>query len=1186
MRQISQHVWKSALSWWSGKRALRRVLRGTQSYSVVSACVEMLEPREVPSATPVFRVPANPDPLRSLGPQSTLVVRVDFTDEVLEGVYSNFSDSDVRDAYSEVNNFYTRQSFGKLTFPENRLTIVPDNIELPFTSADLEGSSNGPDRIVKAVEKKLRGLGYNLKDYLHLTIIHPYLEGKKFDYSGLGLMPGNRLLLNANINAEVWAHELGHNAGAPHAGIFDPKDPLAAVADPKLMKFVEAPTRLDLMDADGLVDISNNGDMFALRKAQFGWLDLGTNVVNVTQSGTFRLSATNDGTEQDDRVYALRIRRNATQEYWLEYRGGSGIMVTLHNYGGDKKLGLLDMTPNSNPTGVDEDFMDSPLFTGRPFDDFGAKIHIMPVEAFPGDGIDVLVTVGDVPDNHAPTATMTVYDYLGGTPVEDATVLPYQSLAFTATGQDLDGDGTHVLWEIGDRYSVWDRTTVIHSWDRPGSYPVRLTVNDGRGGISHYVKMITVSDSPLTSSIVLAHQPEFDRRPNQVTLGEQFGADVASDGRQRSVVVWSDQNAGTVLAQRFEGTQPSGPEITVGRSVSSVVKPSVAMAQNGDFVVVWQGSDSQAGTTGIFGQKFDAIGQVLGDQFEVTSDSGDIFHLPNVAMDPVAGRFVVSWNRALRDYSRYENHYTAEYRLFDADGHAVAESRAMTNTQTTASTAVAMNSAGEVVIGWGERGSERVNVFAQRLHADGTLNGTPLPVRDTRSTNRLKIEAAFAPDGGFAFVVGSVSEYDSEVTEAILSIFQADGTRLAKVSVSDFPFGRETSPALAIDGDGHPIVTWHKDGFVVARIFSREGVGLSDRTYASYFASPTTTSVAVLGDSASLVVVSQSQFPGQDNFDPFLRFFAVSTPIITEPDFVSTPINKAVSVFVSGNDTNPLPGPMTLSLPVTPTFGTVSINQNRTPADLADDLVVFTPRVGFQGMEEIVYQVTNSLGVSAYGTLRVHVGEPDPSASGNPVFALADSFSTKEDVVLKAAGIGVLKNDSRVNVDKLTAELVSGTSHGTLTFKPNGSFTYKPAANFSGTDSFIYRVSNGQNQSRPATVTLRVDPVADKPTFTIPKTLSGMVGSEIDFPLKAELIDTDGSETIAVKLSGLPATATLNRGTKLSDGTWQLTSNDFKGLKVQVPALGTFTLKMTCISTESLSGTMATSTASLRLQVT
>ena len=39
--------------------------------------------------------------------------------------------------------------------------------------------------------------------------------------------------------------------------------------------------------------------------------------------------------------------------------------------------------------------------------------------------------------------------------------------------------------------------------------------------------------------------------------------------------------------------------------------------------------------------------------------------------------------------------------------------------------------------------------------------------------------------------------------------------------------------------------------------------------------------------------------------------------------------------------------------------------------------------------------------------------------------------------------------------------LASGPSHGTLTLNANGSFTYTPAANFNGSDSFTYRASDG-----------------------------------------------------------------------------------------------------------------------------
>ena len=45
----------------------------------------------------------------------------------------------------------------------------------------------------------------------------------------------------------------------------------------------------------------------------------------------------------------------------------------------------------------------------------------------------------------------------------------------------------------------------------------------------------------------------------------------------------------------------------------------------------------------------------------------------------------------------------------------------------------------------------------------------------------------------------------------------------------------------------------------------------------------------------------------------------------------------------------------------------------------------------------------------------------------------------------------------------------------------DGSFSYTPAANFSGPDSFIYRASDGLLDSGPATVNIVVTPVNDAP---------------------------------------------------------------------------------------------------------
>jgi VCBS repeat-containing protein len=96
-----------------------------------------------------------------------------------------------------------------------------------------------------------------------------------------------------------------------------------------------------------------------------------------------------------------------------------------------------------------------------------------------------------------------------------------------------------------------------------------------------------------------------------------------------------------------------------------------------------------------------------------------------------------------------------------------------------------------------------------------------------------------------------------------------------------------------------------------------------------------------------------------------------------------------------------------------------------------------------------------------------------------------DAYSTAEDTPLTVAAPGVLANDSDPEHDPLSAVLVSGPSHGTLTLNPDGSFTYTPATNHTGSDSFTYQASDGTLASELATVTLTVTAANDPPTVTV-----------------------------------------------------------------------------------------------------
>ncbi len=83
------------------------------------------------------------------------------------------------------------------------------------------------------------------------------------------------------------------------------------------------------------------------------------------------------------------------------------------------------------------------------------------------------------------------------------------------------------------------------------------------------------------------------------------------------------------------------------------------------------------------------------------------------------------------------------------------------------------------------------------------------------------------------------------------------------------------------------------------------------------------------------------------------------------------------------------------------------------------------------------------------------------TATNKAPTAAADAYSTAEDTTLTVNAPGVLGDDSDPDHDPLSAVLVSGPSHGTLTLNADGSFTYSPKDNFNGTDSFTYRASDG-----------------------------------------------------------------------------------------------------------------------------
>lgn len=171
-----------------------------------------------------------------------------------------------------------------------------------------------------------------------------------------------------------------------------------------------------------------------------------------------------------------------------------------------------------------------------------------------------------------------------------------------------------------------------------------------------------------------------------------------------------------------------------------------------------------------------------------------------------------------------------------------------------------------------------------------------------------------------------------------------------------------------------------------------------------------------------------------------------------------------------------------------PALGTVAVNANGT--------FTFTATPGRAGTGSFTYRVSDG---SATPSAPVTVTITLTPVDDGPVVANPDSgglYTTPEDTPLTIGanvpattgiGVGLLSNDTTHPndvFDPVSIRIVrQPTSGGTVTVNAAvpGGFTYTPAPNFSGNDTFDYVVNDSFNDSNVATVTISVTPVNDPP---------------------------------------------------------------------------------------------------------
>jgi subtilisin family serine protease len=279
---------------------------------------------------------------------------------------------------------------------------------------------------------------------------------------------------------------------------------------------------------------------------------------------------------------------------------------------------------------------------------------------------------------------------------------------------------------------------------------------------------------------------------------------------------------------------------------------------------------------------------------------------------------------------------------------------------------------------------------------------------------------------------------------------------------------------------------------------------------------------AVIEADGSITYTPEAGFSGADSFDyqisdgvggsasatVTVAVVAADGPPVAVDDIATTDEDTAVAVDVLANDVDPEGGPLTVTAVTAPSSGAAAI--------AGDGTVTYTPAADYHGTDTFEYTIRDAAGLTDTATVSL-----DVTGVNDQPTATDDTASTAED---SATTIDVLANDGDVDGDPLSVSAVGAPGAGSVAVEADGRLTYTPAANYSGSDSFSYTVSDGASGTDSATVSITVSAVNDPPTAA-DKTVTTAYGKAVAVTMTGGDVETCN---LTFQIVTPPGNGTLN----------------------------------------------------------
>jgi len=206
-------------------------------------------------------------------------------------------------------------------------------------------------------------------------------------------------------------------------------------------------------------------------------------------------------------------------------------------------------------------------------------------------------------------------------------------------------------------------------------------------------------------------------------------------------------------------------------------------------------------------------------------------------------------------------------------------------------------------------------------------------------------------------------------------------------------------------------------------------------------------------------------------------------------DSAATSENVAVLIPVTDNDTDSDGDALTVEIDDEPSDG---------DAVVQGSAILYTPSTDFSGTDEFTYTVTDPSGDSDTASVTVTVSDTNAAPT-----ASSDTATTVEGTPVL---INVSDNDADPDGDPLTVSVTTSPSNGVAAVQGDD-ILYTPDSGFSGTDEFVYTITDpdGAEDSAPVVVSVsnvNADPVA----------VDDVVTTEQDDPLSIGVLVNDSDQ--------------------------------------------------------------------------